>query len=263
MKNITMVMEMSSILISPEGNLVEIYFLFDITSGYSDYMDYSELAQKLSAKTDNVDEIQVYIFRDKIGYFDLATLINGQANYNENGLVKVFAMQEFFDEFFADEYETFISYVNDFFEKINREISYKTVIVPSQNTLKAFREKKAEFLKCKDYKEIAELGMSGSLSEEEFQKVYRSFIENKMYLAMASTNDFAESFVSSEWSYDVYRNAMGELELTGIVAGYLKSIEQLLFTVARFHIDQGFKIKSKEGYIPFTKDNEAIIDSTL
>ena len=78
-------------------------------------------------------------------------------------------------------------------------------------------------------------------------------------------NDFADSFISAEWSFDVYRNAMGELELTGIVAGYFKSVEQLLFNIIRFHRDEGFKIntKNKRGNIYYTKENEDEIDSTL
>lgn len=80
---------------------------------------------------------------------------------------------------------------------------------------------------------------------------------------MVSSNDFADSFISAEWSYDVYYNAMGELELTGIIAGYLKSIEQLMYKIVRFHKNQGVKIKTSEGFKPYTSDNEDIIDSTL
>ena len=40
-------------------------------------------------------------------------------------------------------------------------------------------------------------------------------------------------------------------------------IEQLMFTIVRFHRDQGLKIKTSDGFQPYTKDNEQIIDSTL
>ena len=62
-------------------------------------------------------------------------------------------------------------------------------------------------LRDMDYLAIANKGQSGELSDQEFAKVKNSYLNNKMYVAMVSSNDFADSFISAEWSYDVYYNA--------------------------------------------------------
>lgn len=256
--------EQHSIVYSLNGKLIEAYFLFDVTFEESTHTDYDKIAKTLKAETKNVDEINIFIFRDRISMVTLANLINDNAEMNENGFVTVYPLHDFFDSFFGqNEYHIFEEYSNDFHSKCNNIISYKTVITPTKKTMVAFKRKKLEMLKNTDYKATAAKGQSGRLSDYEFEKVRKNFISNSMYSAMVSSNDFADSFISAEWSYDIYSNAMGDLELTGIIAGYLKSIEQLLYTITRFHRDQGFKIKTKNGHLPYTSEVEDIIDSTL
>ncbi len=256
--------EQHSIIYELDGKRIEAYFLYDIDYEEPNRTDYDKIADVLSSKAENVDKIEIYIFRDRISLVTSAWLVNNSNERNANGFVEILPLYCFFDAQFGEaEYATFSKYASAFHEKCNSIISYKTVITPTQRTLAAFKTKKSKMLKEMDYRAIESKGQSGELSEEEFAKVESSFLSNKMYSAMVSSNDFADSFVSAEWSYDVYYNAMGELELTGIVAGYLKSIEQLMYTIVRFHKDQGVKIKTSEGFKPYTSDNEDIIDSTL
>lgn len=256
--------EQHSIVYESDGRQIEAYFLFDVEYEESTRTDYDKIANALKANSQGVDKINLYIFRDRISQTTLAWLINGNDERSANGLVEVLPLHCFFEENFGEkEYTSFLEYSNDFHAKCNRIISYKTVIAPTQRTLAAFKQKKCQMLRDKDYLEISSKGQSGELSKEDFEKVKESFLRNKMYTAMVSSNDFADSFVSAEWAYDVYSHSMGELELTGIIAGYLKSIEQLMYTIARFHRDQGIKIKTTAGFQPYTKDNEQIIDSTL
>lgn len=256
--------EKHSIKISYEGKLVEAFFLFDIVSDQPWRTDYCNLGEVMKNKSSDVDEVNIFICRDRIAYFDLANLVNGDENMNAEGYVSIYPLHDFFEIFFDDgEYDTFKKYSDDFYEKCNNIISYKTIISPTEKTLRAFKNKKAEMFRTLNYKSIANKGMSGYLPDVEFDRVYERFINNYMYYAMISNNDFADSFISAEWSYDVYSNAMGELDLTGIIAGYLKSVEQLLYQVTKFHIDEGLKIKTKTGHDFFTKSNEQIIDSTL
>lgn len=256
--------EQHSIIINEGEKKTEVYFLFDIAYEEANRTDYDKLAENLKSRSQNVEQIDIYIFRNDIGIPSLAYLINGDMEKSADGMVKIFPLRVFFEKYFTiEEYNNFIQYANDFYSKCNNIISYKTVITPTPKTISAFRQKKGQMLKNMDYSKVAAKGKSGELTSEEFDKVKESFINNKMYMAMISSNDYADSFISAEWSYDVYSNSMGELELTGIIAGYLKSIEQLLFKVARFHRDQGIKIKTSQGYQPYTYDNEQIIDSTL
>ena len=256
--------EQHSIIYDLNGKSIEAYFLYDIEYEEANRSDYDKIADVLISKATKVDKIEIYIFRDCISSATLAALINGSDERNANGFVEVLPLHCFFDTLFGkDEYNSFCKYANAFHEKCNSNISYKTVITPTKRTLESFKKKKSQMLRDMDYLAIANKGQSGELSDQEFAKVKNSYLNNKMYVAMVSSNDFADSFISAEWSYDVYFNAMGELELTGIIAGYLKSIEQLMYKIVRFHKNQGVKIKTSEGFKPYTSDNEDIIDSTL
>lgn len=53
-------------------------------------------------------------------------------------------------------------------------------------------------------------------------------IKRSLYELMIGQSDFADSFISSEWYYDIH-TITGVIDETGVVTGYLKSIEQLLF----------------------------------
>lgn len=251
---------------------IEAYFLFDITYEDPKHSDYDAIAEALKHNSSNPDKIEVYICRDNISKNDLAWMVNIDEKWNLNGLIEVFPLEAFFEKMFdAEEYSVFQAYAKEFYNKCNSIISYKTVILPTQRTLVAFKQKKQEMLNNYDYKAVAQKGNSGYLSEREFTQVYNRFKSRQMYLAMVSDNDFADSFISAEWSYDVFYNAMGELDLTGIVAGYLKSVEQLMYKIAQFHKNEGIKINIQNKFLKqgdarkqeYTDLNEAYIDSTL
>ncbi len=258
--------EKHSITYESNKKKVEAYFLFDITCEEATNTDYDIIAEELKSKTKSADHIEIYIFRDCINEFTLAELINNNKSRNADGLVEVLPLHYFFDKVFgANEFLSFSVYANEFLSKCNRIISYKTVITPTQKTLYEYKQKKCHMLRRKDYLAIAKKGQSGELSETEYNTIKINYLKNKMYTAMISSNDFAESFISAEWLYDVYSNSMGELDLTGIIAGYLKSVEQLMFTIVKFHKNKEIKIRTKnKGYQYYnTIDNETIIDSTL
>ena len=256
--------EQHSIIYNMGGKAIEAYFLFDLSYEEPNRSDYNIIAKALKDNSREAEEIHIYLLRDQIGMSTLAWLFNGNSDINEDGFVKVFTLQAFFSSFFGEEeYSIFLKYAKDFHTKCNHIISYKTVITPTKKTMTNFKALKEEMLRDKDFKTINASGVLGTLSDTEFERVRVSYLSNKMYYAMTSSNDFADSFISAEWSYDVYSKSMGELELTGIIAGYLKSVEQLLYMITRFHRDEGYDIKTKEGYKPYTKENEEIIDSTL
>ena len=268
-------LEQYSIELRINNQLTEVYFLYDIMFNESNATDYDLLAKALKANSQDADKINIYIFRNSIEPTDLAWLVNVNSEKNENGMVEVFPIKVFFEQLFDDGvYDEFLEKAKSFHEKCNSTISYKTVILPTKRSLQSFRLIKMQLLEEMDYKKLAANIQNEfnnylkdkieALSDFDFNIVLNSYKKNKMYQALTSRNDFADSFISAEWAYDVFRNAMGELELTGIVAGYLKSIEQMLYKVARFHINEDLLIDSKEGgQVQYTYDNEELIDSTL
>lgn len=257
--------EQHSLTILINGQMIETYFLFDMFYEKSNWTDYDKLAAKLIERNDDVDKIDIYIFRNFIGFFDLATLFSSNLNEDQKENIEVFELKHFFDCLFGEEeYDIFLNYAKDFYDKCNMIINYKTVITPTNETIEKFKIIKSKMLRDLDYKEILASNKNIYLSEQDFQLVYDKYIGKQMFKSLLSENDFANSFIASEWAYDVYSNAMGELDLTGVVAGYLKSIEQLLFTIVQFHSDEGIPIKTKKrGYQPYSKNIEGEIDSTL
>ena len=179
--------EAYSMLLCPNGIRVEVFFLYDISYESASNTDYDKISKSLHAKADNVDEIHIFILRDAIHFVDLANLVNGNSELNQNGLVKVFPIKSFFLQYFDEaEYNSFISFAREFHERIMSEITYKTVIIPSKNTLSAFRTKKSEMLQTMDYKAIFDYGKSGFLTNEDFLKVEGKFLENKICLLYTS-----------------------------------------------------------------------------
>ena len=65
--------------------------------------------------------------------------------------------------------------------------------------------------------------------EEEILDMKKWFEKNCEILT--SNADFSRSLISSEWYYDLQVKTDGGIEQTAIVAGYLKSIEQLLCSI--------------------------------
>ena len=80
---------------------------------------------------------------------------------------------------------------------------------------------------------------------------------------MIGSSNFALSFITSEWYYSIYQ-LTENLDLTPVVTGYLKSIEQLLFAIINLAKGSGITIKSKDNaIIEFTEDTENTADTTL
>ena len=93
------------------------------------------------------------------------------------------------------------------------------------------------------------------LDSENFNTIKNLFI-NERYEILLGKEDFSESFLTSEWLYKNYVKSK-EMDNTFIVAGYLKSVEQLLWKILTL---KGCKEEFK-GINPHTGDD--IIKNTL
>ena len=256
--------EKNSVIYKHGSKQIQGYFLYDITDDEAYRTPSDKIAEELRKTVNGVNKVKVYVFRDSVEFPSLASLVNS-SDGNEDHFVEVSSIKEFFLDLFSEDiYCTFIDYVRQYCEKARKLIAFRTVVMPTESALSAFRERKRRMLDCYDYERIMHSGNVGSLNQKEFKAVKDNCINNNMFSAMTGKNSFAESFISAEWFYDVYSNAMGDLEKTGIIAGYLKSIEQLLSAIVGFHKDQGFKILNKSRRLqPYTSSNEENINSTL
>ena len=110
-------------------------------------------------------------------------------------------------------------------------------------------------------------------------EILKTFDEKRLYRYLIGGADFAKSFITSEYLYKQY-DCDDCFDYTAIVSGYLKSIEQLLYHIACFSKDKGYKIKNngqknKQGVYPasvkigkvykidFVTENDGCFDTTI
>ena len=92
----------------------------------------------------------------------------------------------------------------------------------------------------------------------------------KNYEVLTSDADFAKSFISSEWYYDLQVMTNGGIDQTAIVAGYLKSLEQILISILLvlsedenneflFWAKPEVKEQTGKQKLPLTKENQKLV----
>lgn len=114
------------------------------------------------------------------------------------------------------------------------------------------------------------------ITEEE---VLERFEDADFVKCLVGSSDFAKCFMSSEYLF-LQHDCADCIDYTSIVSGYLKSVEQLLLSLALFYIDDGLKMKYGGGVnqhgdkpwyewinnckmIDFTTENLSCLDTTM
>lgn len=121
-----------------------------------------------------------------------------------------------------------------------------------------------------------------NISEADFRLIRNTFLSQRRYLALGGDEDFAKSFVTSEYLSDTMLSN-NKFEFTAIVTGYLKSVEQLLYKLVMFTLEENpqnelwMKAKPKlprnvrsecetidgTNHLPFTERNLPYFDTTF
>ena len=73
------------------------------------------------------------------------------------------------------------------------------------------------------------------------EKMKQQYIDNGLYKTMIGRNNYAQSFTTSEWLFDSLENRTN-FDYTAVISGYLKSIEQLLYTIVILNLDNNCRI---------------------
>ena len=171
-----------------------------------------------------------------------------------------------------------------------------------ENNLKKYTEKIRDYMKSED--KINSMNLSDAYgvdygyrviddeNKEKYGKAEKAskdllrnsetlneFDEKRLYRFLIGGADFAKSLITSEYLYKQY-DCDDCFDYTAIVSGYLKSVEQLLYHIAFFSKDKGYKIKNngqknKQGVYPasvkigkvykidFVKENDGCFDTTI
>lgn len=219
----------------------------------------------------DIDRVKfVFIKKEHGQYIDQ---LNEIEEKEDNSFLQFYTLKEFFDQNFGnEEYQIFLSYANKFNERAKNLIGFKTIAMPTSEAVDKFREKKEAYVRDINY----ESEYSINLPDDQKRIIYRNFIERRLFRLVTSDSSFADSFISSEWYYGI-STATGVIDQTGIVTGYLKSVEQMLFEIIKLYEGQGRRIGinhskqdsfsgttySNGNFINLDEENEEYIDSTL
>lgn len=172
--------------------------------------------------------------------------------YPYKKLTHCITLEEFFNCIAPGEYKVFQEYIGRF--NYDAEIMLGLIVSPIP-TQKAIHEKKEKVIAEFDgffYKNA----LPDSFTPDEID-----FLKNRFGnsgILQINSAPFVDSFVSSEWYFDLLESTDGEMEQTAIVAGYLKSIEQFLFALMLSKCDAlQFKLKTqKNNLVVLTRENK-------
>ena len=166
--------------------------------------------------------------------------------------VGTMTLRAFFDAHFgAESFDAFLAEAERYGEEARAVIGYRTVPAPTDEFLARFKEGLVHELEG-DASSFAEELRRDGLSTDQAELMRGNFVEGGRLRALVGSLPFADSFVSSEWFYKVDHET-DALEKTGVVSGYLKSIEQLLRHLTDLIKDEGWTISlpTKGGYKRF------------
>ena len=171
--------------------------------------------------------------------------------YPFRSLVKNLTLRQFFEEIGVTDYKEFKEYVERYNFEIEQLMGMTVSPLPTQKTLERHKVKVREELLSYFFEEK----LHTIFTEQEIIEMKKWFLKN--YEVLLSNADFANSFVSSEWYYDFQVKTDVGLDQTAIVAGYLKSIEQILCSILLTLKDEyPFYFKTnKQGEDHYKKDS--------
>lgn len=174
--------------------------------------------------------------------------------YPYKHLTHCITLEEFFNRISPGEFEVFQEYIGRF--NFDAEMMLGLVVspIPTKQAIQNKRKKVVAEFDSFFYK--AALPSTFTLDEIDFLK--QRFQQCGIF--QLSSAPFIDSFVSSEWYFDLRASTDGEMEQTAIVAGYMKAIEQLLFALMLSRCDDlHFKLRTNDKehkLVVLTKDNK-------
>lgn len=208
----------------------------------------------------SVDKLKIVVLSvpNEFAYETLFDDINKM--YQQKGIdVERVPILSFWKEHFGDnECKELIAFLNQVTEKVKEIIGFNTVVTPTDKAISKFKVTCCNTLVNK----VSFQNMPQAL-ENEYETLKYNYIERQLWRAMIGNCNFAISFITSEWFYNMYQ-LTENIDLTTVVSGYLKSVEQLLFSIIQLSAGTGITIKGRDRkIIELTEDNNDIVDTTL
>ena len=146
-------------------------------------------------------------------------------NYKYKDCIEQITIKQFFERLGRDDYEDFKECVGRYNYDAEQKLGITVSAIPTKKAVEKHREKIRKELLSYFY----ENELQTIFEEEEISDMKKWFERN--YEVLISNADFSRSLISSEWYYDLQVKTDEGIEQTAIVAGYLKSLEQLLCSI--------------------------------
>ena len=181
---------------------------------------------------------------------------------DKNKRKDMISLIEFWEIIFgSEEKNNFLKELDEYIVKVKECLGYKIVKSLNPYSFLNFKKVVENIVVRFPIDSIMNKRVFGKyfLSREDYNAIYNSFYTLKNYYILFGKSEFADSFIGSEWLYHSLKEAKA-VDLTSIVLGYFKSIEQLLFSIILLHKDEGLKINNKGKEIDLTKISVDKID---
>lgn len=144
----------------------------------------------------------------------------------------IYSLRWFFETYFGEEeYKAFEDAFKKYLDDANEYISYGTIKTLGRNSLVTFKKVTENEINIFPYENLkGSKAKQFELFDAEFYKISKQFFDEKAFLIMLGTKDYAESIITAEWLRDSMKKARA-IDLTIIALGYFKAVEQLLYKI--------------------------------
>jgi hypothetical protein len=193
-----------------------------------------------------------------------AMMMQNNADFSE---LKILLFEDFMLEVFGrDELGQFKKAMITYKDEMHQAVGYQITEIFNTHNLSVLKEELDHEFRNFDYNRVKSERFNElhdenpnftDLNNYTFNKIKNEFINHGRYKLLLGSGDFAMSFLTSEWLFKKYFS-LKEMDNTFIVAGYLKSLEQMLWDII-YIIGQGRQIRETT----IEEDNFEDIDTTL
>ena len=194
----------------------------------------------LLSRTVERKRIMVFLIDDSQKSIKFIEKQNKRSKEEYNGLIENYTFYVFIVKVFGkEELAELQSAVKELKTKMKQKIGTRLTDVCDNESKRKFLKKFRKELELKDYRQYlrkypisieSNNGRRYDIFEEDYDDIKKNFIDSGRYLVLLGDNDFAQSLFTAEWLYEKY-SSQAKLDNTFIIAGYIKSVEQLLWSV--------------------------------
>lgn len=194
---------------------------------------------------DPIDDVIVIWLIDKNNEF-VNGILKSHSDHSEDTAISDISAPDWFAELFGKEEEKrLLEEAKVVQEECKLIQGMATVAMPTEYELASFRNEMIQEYREKEIVNIEKRLSGNSIDQSDFEIIRENMLDGERFKVLFGNSDFASSFLSSEWRYKLSLISRG-IEQTGTVAGYIKSVEQLMFRLLSLWADNEIKITSSE-----------------